>query len=187
MNIQEIFLQLTNHMLEGMMVHEQLANYFAFLVLQGYQCCHEYHHLDETLNYRRLQQYYIEHYNLLLPEPQPTIIQTIPPVWYNIDRQQITIQDKQEGIKKGMLAWQNWEYETKKLYEQSYSNLLSIAEVASAEQIKELIIDVDNELVEVEQMYLSILAIDIDLTVIIPEQKELFKTYSKKIKKIMEN
>lgn len=183
MKVQDIFYKIINHLLEGMMVHEQLANYFAFLVLKGYQYCHEYHHLNETCSYRKIQQYYIDHYNFLLPEPQPNIIQTIPSNWYNHSKQDITTELKQESIQKGMLAWRNWEYETKKLYEQAYNDLISISEIAGAELIKELIIDVDNELSEVEKMYLLILNIHADLTVIIPEQEKLYKYYLKKIKR----
>ena len=184
MDIQKLFNQIINHMLEGMMVHEQLANYFNFLALEGYKCCHNYHYIEESSSYRRIQQYYIDHYNRILPEPQPSIIKVIPPNWYDITRQDISVNAKKEGIQKGILAWRNWEYETKKLYEQTYNQLINLGEIAGADKIRKLIIDVDNELAEVEQIQLEVLSINFDLTVIIPEQKALQKEYSKKIKNL---
>lgn len=184
MTAQEIFYQIINHMLEGMMVHEQLANYFDFLALNGYKCCHDYHYIEETLAHRELQRYYIEHFNKLLSEPQPNIIQVIPPDWYKHIRQDVDGNTMRESIQNGMLAWRNWEYETKKLYEKSYNDLISIGEVAAAEKVKELVTDVDEELVEAEGMHLEVLKINLDLSVIIPAQKELCKEYCKKKKKI---
>lgn len=184
MDIQTIFNRLMNHLLEGMMVHEQLANYFNFLVLEGFKCCHDYHFLSETLSFRRIQRYYIEHYNKLLSAPQPNTIEVIPPNWYNTTRQEMNSNLKQESVKKGMLAWRNWEYETKKLYEQLYKDLISIDEIASAEQVRKLVVDVDEELAEVEQMQLEILSTDVDLSMIVPEQKTLCKEYTKKINKL---
>lgn len=181
MNTSDIFNQLMNHLLEGMMVHEQLANYFNFLALEGFKYCHDYHYLSETLSFRKIQKYYIDHYNRLTAAPQPNIIEVIPPSWYDITRQEVSVNMRKDSIQKGMLAWRNWEHETKKLYEQIYQDLISINEVASAEQVRELIIDVDEELAEVERMQLEILSTDTDLSYLIPEQKSLRKEYTKKI------
>lgn len=184
MTVQEVFSQIVNHMLEGMMVHEQLANYFNFLAFEGYKCCHDYHYIEETLAHRKIQDYYVEHYNKLVPEPQPSIIQVIPSNWYENIRQNVDNNTKKEGLQKGMLAWTNWETESKQLYEKLYTELLSINEIASAEKVKELIVDVDEELAEAIKMHLEILTINFDLSVIIPDQKEKYKEYSKKIQKI---
>lgn len=182
MNLQEIFSEIINHMLEGMMVHEQLANYFDFLALEGYKYCHDYHYIEETLSHRKVQNYFIEHYNKLVSESQPNIIQVIPPEWYNHIRQDVDMATLRESIQKGMLAWINWEKETKQLYEKSYNALLSINEVAGAERIKELVIDVSEELVEADKLYLEILHTNFDLSVIIPKQQEIKKKYAKRIK-----
>ena len=49
-----------SHLLKGLMFHEELANYFAFLSLEGYSCCHEYRYEDESRSYRELNKYYRE-------------------------------------------------------------------------------------------------------------------------------
>ena len=45
MTIKEIYAQIAEHMIKGMMIHEQLANYYDFLGLKGYKRCHEYHYM----------------------------------------------------------------------------------------------------------------------------------------------
>ena len=47
MTCEEIFTNLAEHQIKGMMVHEQLANYYDFLGLPGYRNCHEYHFMKE--------------------------------------------------------------------------------------------------------------------------------------------
>ena len=51
MVIEEIFAKLKNHMLEGMVFHDQMSRYYDFLNLKGYKRCHEYHYFEETLGY----------------------------------------------------------------------------------------------------------------------------------------
>lgn len=185
MNIDEIFNKIVTHMLEGMMMHEQLANYFNFLSLEGYQYCHDYHYLEETISHRDIQKYFLDHYNKLIPESQPNVIQVIPSNWYKYKKENIDIDTKQEGIRKGFLAWNNWEFETKKLYENCYNELINMNEIAAAEVVRSLVVDVDEELAELMKIYFNILAVNFDLTVLVPEQKEMKKNYLKKMKKIV--
>ena len=39
---------ISNHMIEGTMVHFQLSQYFGFLGMKGYEKCHKYHYLIES-------------------------------------------------------------------------------------------------------------------------------------------
>jgi hypothetical protein len=48
MAAEKIFIELNQHMLKGLMFHEELANYFSFLALEGYSYCHEYHYKEES-------------------------------------------------------------------------------------------------------------------------------------------
>ena len=45
MTREEIFTSLLNHMVKGLMVHDQMANYYDFLGLEEYKDCHEKHYL----------------------------------------------------------------------------------------------------------------------------------------------
>ena len=46
MTIEEIFGRISQHMIRGMMTHDQLASYYDFLGLRGYKRCHEYHYFS---------------------------------------------------------------------------------------------------------------------------------------------
>lgn len=59
MTVEEIFSKISAHMIEGMMFHEQMCNYYDFLGLHGYKRCHEYHYLCETIEHRKLERFYI--------------------------------------------------------------------------------------------------------------------------------
>ena len=184
MSAEEIFLRLVAHMLEGMMLHEQLADYFDFLALKGYGCCHEYHYLEETKSHREIQRYYIEHYNKILPQPRLNITDIIPQSWLPHVRQDVDESAKREGVRGGLGRWRDWERETKRLYQDLYGALMSIGEFAAAEKLRELVVDVDGELSEAEDMYREASAVNFDMTVLIPDQEVKYKKYSKKLSRV---
>ena len=77
MTTADIFSQVAQRMIEGLMTHSQLADYFGFLGLEGYQKCHVYHYFDENKNYKCVANYYLKHYNKLLldmPFKNPNVI-----------------------------------------------------------------------------------------------------------------
>ena len=59
MTCEEIFSKITNHMVKGLMVHEQLSNYYEFLGLPCYSKCHDEHFMKESKMYRKMYHYYI--------------------------------------------------------------------------------------------------------------------------------
>lgn len=181
MTVDEIFSQLLTHMLTGMMVHEGFANYYSFLGLYGYERCHEYHHFEETCSYRKIYTYYIEHFNQLVALNRVENPEVIPSFWYGHTRQEVDQNTKKESIKSGANGWVNWEKDTKKLYEKLYSELININEIAAAEKVKELIIDVDYELKEADDFLLKLIAVNYDMSVIIPEQEKENKKYMRKL------
>lgn len=67
--LQALYSELINRMKQGVEMHEQLADYYAFLNLSGYQKCHEYQMLCELLTYRKAKDMYMKEYNQLV---QPT-------------------------------------------------------------------------------------------------------------------
>lgn len=187
MTLDEIYSELAAHKIKGMMIHENLANYYDFLGLKGYKRCHEYHFLDETKSFRELNRYFINHHNKLIPEKDIDTPEIIPSSWYKATRMEVDNNTKRNAIKNGMAIWHNWEKETKKLYEQMCKELLDIDEVASAMFIKRSICDVDKELKTVERYMLNKSAVDYDLMVIIPEQHEMHEKYKCKMEKIYEH
>ena len=65
-NLQMLYSELINRMKQGVEMHEQLADYYGFLNLPGYQKCHEYQMLCELLTYRKAKDMYMREYNQLV-------------------------------------------------------------------------------------------------------------------------
>ena len=67
--LQTLYSELINRMKQGVEMHEQLADYYGFLNLPGYQKCHEYQMLCELLTYRKAKDMYMKEYNQLVQPP----------------------------------------------------------------------------------------------------------------------
>ena len=65
--LQQLYSELIDRMKQGVEMHEQLADYYGFLNLPGYQKCHEYQMLCELLTYRKAKDAYMKEYNQLIP------------------------------------------------------------------------------------------------------------------------
>jgi hypothetical protein len=183
MTVEEIYQKIANHMIEGMMTHEQLANYFDFLGLAGYKRCHEYHYLDESLAYRSLCRYYINHDNKLIMYTKREKVALIPESWFNHVRQDVDTSTKRNAVKSAFDLWQKWEVETKELYEQMYNCLIGLEEVADACKIKQLLKDVDEELKVVEREILNLKSVDYDMIYILECQDCMHERYKEKMEK----
>lgn len=183
MTIKEIYSEIAEHMIKGMMIHEQMANYYDFLGLKGYKRCHEYHFLKETCAYRGICRYFINHHNMLIPEVQFESPEVIPESWYNHERHDVDAGTKKGAVKTGLTKWLEWETDTKRLYERMYKEAMEIGEVASAMKIKCLVKDADCELKSVERYYLNKEAIGYDLGAIIAEQNRKHHKYQGKMEK----
>lgn len=112
-----------------MMMHEQMADYYNFLGLEGFKRLHEYHFICETISMRRIHRYFIDHCNQLLPVANTKHIDVIPVEWSNFTRQAVESETKSKAVEAGMREWCEWEHETKELYAASgvdYAALMGI-------------------------------------------------------------
>lgn len=184
MTAEEVYSKIASHMIKGMMAHDQLANYYDFLGLKGYKRCHEYHFMCETVAYRSINRYFINHHNKMVEQEQVSDPELIPSSWYKYTRHDVDINTKRNAVKVGLDKWVAWEKETKTLYEEMYKELVDINEIALAFKVKELVCDVDHELKTAERELLDIKATDYDMSYIVSEQSYMHDKYKKKMKKI---
>lgn len=184
MIIEEIFAKLKNHMLEGMVFHDQMARYYDFLNLKGYKRCHEYHYFDETLGYRRLCRYFMNHYHMFIPFDDMDNPRVIPESWYKYTRQEVDTGTKKSAVKAGIEKWVKWEHETKDLYQKMYQELMNIGEVAAAEMLACYVKDVNCELKYAERKHIDLESVNYDLPTIVIEQHELHECYRKKLESL---
>lgn len=184
MTIDEIFSQIAQHMVEGLMIHSQMTDYYNFLGFEGYKSCHNYHYHSENNNHRQLSNYYLKHYNKIIKELSVSNPHIIPENWYQYTRDAVSTETKMDSIKKGFEKWVQWEKDTKNFYEQMYQALVSINEIAAAIEIKKYIEDVDYELAEAEQEFLELSSINYNISDVFTKQSDLVKKYCKKLKEI---
>ena len=177
MTIEDIFSEISAHFIQGLMFHDQMANYYDFLQLRGYKRCHEYHFKTESCNYRKLNRYYLNHYNKLIPEKRVEDPKAIPDNWYMYSRSDVDIQTKKNAIKSGVAKWVSWEKDTKEMLEDFYCEMLELNEISSALFLQEFIKDVDRELKYAERKQLDLASVDYDMTYILGEQKRLHNKY----------
>ena len=166
------------------MTHSQLADYFGFIGLEGFQHCHLYHFFEENCNYKKIAQYYLKHYSKILIEKPFKNPNIIPQDWWQYTREQVNNEVRKNAIQIGFEKWVDWEKETKKFYENHYQNLVRENEIASAEELSKYIIDVDYELAEAEQIQIKLKGMDYSVLDIMLEQEDIKKRYEKKMKEI---
>lgn len=183
MTIEEIFGKLIQNAIKGLMVHEQMTDYYDFLSLHGYKRCHEYHCVKEAWNYRKINRFYINHFNKLIIEMPVENPHMIPTSWYKYTRQEVDTQTKRSAVKSGIVAWKEWEEATKKLYEELYKEACNLNEVKAAEFIKEMICDVSCELKKIYRYHLNLKAVDYSIEYIISSQDKKHKKYKEKMEK----
>lgn len=171
-DVSEIYADISAHQIKGLMVHSQLADYYRFIGLDKYADCHEKHYDKENCNWRKLSKYYIRHFNKLIEEKSIDNPDVIPKEWFNVTRQDVDTNTKRRAVESGLKIWVDWETETKKLYEQAFSELMSLNEVAAAMNMKKYLCAVDHELAEAQEWWLNKKAVNYEISYIIGEQNE---------------
>lgn len=183
MELQETMDKLASHMVSGMMFHEQMAEYYLFLNLEGYAKCHEYHFLDETCNYRKFCKFYTKHFQRLI-HTKIEVEQYIPESWYKYTRLDADKSTVQSSVKSGLEMWVDWERKTKKMYEEVYAQLVEANEVDAAIYIGKLVKCVSNELEKVEAYLIKKNIVDYNISDILAEQHHKKEKYKCKIKEM---
>ena len=177
MTVEEIFSKLASHMVEGIMIHDDMANAYDFLGLCGFAKCHDYHHLEETKNYRCLSHYFSTHYHKLLKLEQLDQPKIIPETWHKYSTPDVDTNTKRNAVKDLMNKWVTWERDTKKLYQEMRQELCAIGEVAAALKVDCFICDVDEELVWAEKKWMKLETLGYDIGTILKWSSEMYKKY----------
>ena len=182
MTVDEIFKNLSSHIVRGVMIHTQLSDYYDFLNLHGYKRCHEWHCKKEMHMMRRLHRYFINHYNRLIEEDAIENPDVIPSSWYRYKRQEVDINTKRSAVKSGIEKWVSWESETKDLYQKMYKELMDLGDVAAAKKICKLVKSTDCELKWAQRKHINLVAADYSMSYILGEQDYLHDWYKDKMR-----
>lgn len=182
MTVSEIFTKISSHLVESMMLHDRMADYYDFLGLMGFKRIHEYLFLKSAVEMRGVHRYYINHSNMLLPDGNVGPNWNIPESWMNHYRSDVKFDTKRNAVKSGTDKWCEWEHETKHLYEMCYRELCDTSEIAAACKIKELISGADMTAKCADRMCVRLKGMDYDMPTITIMQDEIHSEYDEKTK-----
>ena len=177
MTTDEVFTDISAHMIVGVMIHKELADYYDFMSLANYEKIHSKQYISESKALRKLNKYYITRFYKLIPEPRVEIPSVIPKDIYKHKSDDLSPMDVRQSVKRTLELWVDWETQTKKLYEESYAELITNGDICSALYIGKLVEDVDEELVEARALLMKNQHTDFDIVKIIEDQESITPTY----------
>jgi len=181
MTVKEIFSNLTNHMVKGLMVHDQMIHYYLFLELEGYAKCHKYHYYEESKTYNKVVYHYFKYHNKLIEPQKIDNPNLIPQSWYQYEQKDVDINTKRSAVKSGLEEWLKWEKETEKLYKTFYKELLTLEEYNDAKLLEELLCHVTEEIAEINKYCIEKKSTDYNINAIMEEQTKKKHKYRKKL------
>lgn len=183
-SVESIFSEINARMIAALMLHDQMADYFDFLGMKGYKRLHEYQYFSESMERKKLNQYYINHHNKLIPDIYSGQVAVIPENWITANRISVGKSTKQKGIEEGFHQYHEWESETKSLYEHYASKLREMGAVADAIMVEKLVGDVDQELKKLERIVVDLISSGYDMVYITESQQGLHDKYKEKLSEI---
>lgn len=161
-NINDIFGTISSHMLEGIMMHDQLYRFFLFLRLNKFAKKQEDQYKDESKEYHKINKYFITHKNRLIKWIPIEISEYIPREWYESNRRDITPKDVREGTIFALSSWISWEEESLELYKRCYTDALNLGNVEDLTILQDLVDDVSKELKEANELRILLSGMNFD-------------------------
>lgn len=178
--IEDVYEALNDRACKGIAFHEQLADYFCFLGLQGYKRMLEYQYMKECAEKRKLHKRYIDIHHKVIPVKQVQIPIFIPSDWSRYTTDDIDDNVISKFVRAALNEWHKWETETKELYEEQCAILLDLNMMADHEFIKEMIVDVEKEIKKVHRLIEQLNGTGYDATMIHTVQDKYHEKYKQK-------
>lgn len=180
--MEEVFKDLSAHMIKGLMIYDKLSSYYCFLGFKGFKRLCEYYYYKQNIKYRKLQKYYTEVHSKLIPEEKIEDPAIIPESWYKYKREDVDTNTKRSSLETGLKAWVGWCKDTKKLFEENIKTLIDNGHIADADFINMYLKDTAKELKLAERMLLDYSCTNYDPIFIIEEQQAMHDKYKAMLK-----
>lgn len=177
---EEIYIELDEHMQKALALHEQLADYFCFLGLQGFKRKLEYQYMCEVAGKRKLHHKYVNMHGKLIPVRHVDVPHLIPNEWSRYTTQDVNDNVLPKYVKSAMEQYKEWEEKTKQLYEDMWQECTTYGMVADAEYISDLVSDVIKEIKKVNRMCEQLNGTGYEVTAIHNMQDKFHEKYKKK-------
>lgn len=177
MGVKDIFNKVSDTILKGMMIHEQLMNAYLFMELEGYAKCHEHHYSHETKNHIKVSKYLLDNYGYLIEQGRIEPPELIHPKWYGAHKSELDPKNRIRSVKDLTYSWITWEVEAFDSFNRAYKDLFNEGEFAAAEFIKEFSVETAEELSWARSEALKLEAVNYDPVYIMEEQPRLKKKF----------
>lgn len=169
----EIFAIINARLLTALMFHDQMADYFRFLSLDGLSELHEKQCIEEAQERRKLRKCYMKRHNRLIEDLNVSNPKAIPEDWIKYTRMDVSSQVRTQSIQTALKKYQDWEEGSLELYGKC-STLLGVMNCdADKRDIDNLISDVDEELKHLYEIILAFKSVNYDVTFVMEYQKNL--------------
>lgn len=177
---EELYLKLDERMAQALAFHEQLADYFCFLNLQGFKRMLEYQYMKECAEKRKLHRHYIDAHRKILPTRQAQLPVFIPREWSRYTKDDINDSVLPKFVRAALNEYEKWEEETKEVLEEICERMNRTNMVADCEYVKDMILDVEKELKKIDRMKNGLNGTGYDVNMIHSIQDKYHEKYKKK-------
>lgn len=179
--IEEIYSRLDERMCQALCFHEQLSDYFCFLGLQGFKRMLEYQYMKECAEKRKLHKRYVDIHHKVIPVKQnmssPVLI---PSEWSRYTSHDLDDSVIPKYVRMGFKRWEDWEKETRDIFEQCCDMVQHLGLHTDYEYIKELVLDVEKELKKIKRIIDSLNGTGYDVNMIHGVQDKYHEKYKEK-------
>lgn len=178
--LEDVYLKVDERMCKALNFHEQLADYFCFLGLQGFKRMCEYQYMKECAEKRKVHKRYIDMHHKILPTVGCTGMNIIPKEWERHTTHDIDDSVIPKYTKTALKTYYDWEVETKEIYKELCNKLLQMGEHSDYEFLKELVLDVEKEIKKIMRLYENLNGTGYDVNAIQSMQDKYHEKYKKK-------
>lgn len=161
-------------------MHEQLADYFCFLGLQGFKRKLEYQYMNEVAGKRKLHHKYINLHHKIIPMKQVEVLHIIPSDWSRYTTNDVNDNVLPKFVRSAMQQYKDWEEQTKQLYEELWQQCTNYGMTADADYISKLVKNVTKEIKEINRMCEQLNGTGYDSVSIHSMQDKYHKKYKSK-------
>lgn len=187
MNPLELYGELEAHMVDGLMFHGEMSDYFNFIGLHGFKRIHEYQFYEENRNRRLLCRKVLDIYNKLIPHVHVTYMKYMPDEWQNYTRLDVDDSVLPKYTKHGWDMYREWEEKTKVLYENIATVFFEKHMIIDYNIVSNMLEDVQKELKKIYRTCEELNIVGYDPIHVTEMQSKIHEEYKTKLKELKLN
>lgn len=151
MTIHDIWSKICSHQVTGLMYHFQFADMFYFLGLDNLGREQECHYQKESDSLRCNHRFVMSHHCKIVSSKTTESVNLIPSTWAKYTMHDVDKSTRKSQVVSILDSWMKWETTTKDLYTEMYLRAKELHAMADACRIKEMILDVEDELARIHK------------------------------------